>query len=220
MELKGKKINFLGDSITQGVGVSSPENKYVEVFAKKYELALARNYGISGTRIARQKNPTVSNPSFDKDFCSRVCEMDTDADIVVVFGGTNDFGHGDAPLGTLGDTSEDTFYGCCHILMTSLIKKYPNVPIVFLTPLHRVTENELVNEIGLDRASLEEYVAAIREMANRFSLPVLDLFAMSGMQPTISEQNELYFTDGLHPNDIGHKKVARMLETFMKNLIF
>ena len=34
MEIKGKKVNFLGDSITEGVGVSSPEFKYVEVFAR------------------------------------------------------------------------------------------------------------------------------------------------------------------------------------------
>ncbi len=32
MDIQGKKINFLVDSITEGVGVSKPENKYVEVF--------------------------------------------------------------------------------------------------------------------------------------------------------------------------------------------
>ena len=219
MDLQGKKIAFLGDSITQGAGASAPENKYVEVFKSSCMLKEAYNHGIGGTRIAKQKKPSL-DPVWDKDFISRVDELEEDVDAVVVFGGTNDFGHGDVPIGVLGDTSEDTFYGCCHILMTSLIKKYPNIPIVFLTPLHRVTENELVNEIGLDRVPLESYAAAIREMANRFSLPVLDLFAMSGMQPLVSEQNELYFSDGLHPNDTGHKKVARMLETFMKNLIF
>ena len=141
MEIKGKKINFLGDSITEGVGVSAPDKKYVEVFARKFEPALVRNYGISGTRFARQINPTVNNPRFDLDFCSRVCEMDEDADIVVVFGGTNDYGHGDAPFGKFEDRTPDTFYGACHTLMTSLINRFPNAAIIFMTPLHRETEN-------------------------------------------------------------------------------
>ena len=42
---------------------------------------------------------------------SRVDDMIPDADIVVVFGGTNDFGHGDIPFGTLGDNTKYTFYG-------------------------------------------------------------------------------------------------------------
>ena len=34
MELKGKKIYFLGDSITEGVGASDAEHCYVSVFGK------------------------------------------------------------------------------------------------------------------------------------------------------------------------------------------
>ena len=91
MELSGKKINFLGDSITEGVGASAPDKVYHQVMLSKYGLAAARNYGISGTRYARQINPTLNEPRFDLDFCQRYAGMDDDADIVVVFGGTNDF---------------------------------------------------------------------------------------------------------------------------------
>ncbi len=219
MELKGKRIAFLGDSITEGVGASTEDKKYVEVFRRNCGLQCAYNYGISGTRIARQKNPS-ENPNYDKDFMSRVGDMNGDVDAVVVFGGSNDFGHGDAPLGAMGDQSEYSFYGGCAILMKSLIKKYPNIPIVFLTPMHRADENTPVNEIGLKRAPLCDYVRALKKTAEAFSLPVLDLYAAGGMMPVIGEQNELYFTDGLHPNDAGHEKLARMLEIFMRQLIF
>ena len=47
-----------------------------------------------------------------------------DADGVVVFGGTDDFGHGDAPIGTPSDRTYDTFYGACHVLFSKLIEKY------------------------------------------------------------------------------------------------
>ena len=114
MELSGKKINFLGDSITEGVGASAPDKVYHQVILRKYGLAAARNYGISGTRYARQITPTLNEPRFDLDFCQRYAGMDDDADIVVVFGGTNDFGHGDAPIGTPDDRTPDTFWGGAH----------------------------------------------------------------------------------------------------------
>ena len=105
MELKGTKINFLGDSITEGAGTSSPDRMFTMLIEREYG-AICQNYGIGGTRIARQKTPTEEK--WDRDFISRVPEMDNDADIVVVFGGTNDFGHGDAPLGTMNDRTPYT----------------------------------------------------------------------------------------------------------------
>lgn len=208
MELKGKKINFLGDSITEGIGVSAPENKYVEVFAREFG-ATVRNYGISGTRFARQVKPTVDNPDWDYDFCTRAAEMDADADIVVVFGGTNDFGHGDAPFGTMADRTPDTFFGACHTLMRTLIERYPASEIVFMTPLHRTDEERE------GREPLSSFVRAIKEVAKFYSLPVLDLYAISGIQPQIEVHRELYMPDGLHPNDLGARKVAERLGAFL-----
>ena len=109
MELKNKKINFLGDSITEGHGTSAKDKIYWSLIGKN-EGATVRGYGIGGTRFAKQTKPS-ENPLFDLDFCTRAVEMDPDADIVVVFGGTNDYGHGDAPIGTPADRTNDTFYG-------------------------------------------------------------------------------------------------------------
>ena len=53
MKLNGKKVYFLGDSITEGAGASSYEKSYVPVFAE-ISGAEVKNYGLSGTRIARQ----------------------------------------------------------------------------------------------------------------------------------------------------------------------
>ena len=139
MNLQGKKINFLGDSITEGYGVSCAQARYPDRIAAKYG-AICRNYGISGTRIARQHTPS-EDPRHDLDFPSRVAEMDPDADIVVVFGGTNDYGHGDAPIGQPSDRTCDTFWGGLHVLYRSLIEKYPAAKIVILTPLHRLNED-------------------------------------------------------------------------------
>ncbi len=39
---------------------------------------------------------------------------------------------------------------------------------------------------------------------------------MSGMQPNIDSQNKRYFADGLHPNDKGHRRIARILNQFLE----
>ena len=214
MDLKGKIVNFLGDSITEGVGASSPEHVYPYLIKEKYGLKAANNYGISGTRFAKQTTPS-ENPRFDLDFCSRVAEMDPDADIIVVFGGVNDYAHGDAPIGCFEDRTPDTFYGACHTLMRSLIEKYPFATIVFMTPLHTVVEPR--NKTGKP-IHLCEYVQAIRETAEYYSLPVLDLYAEAGMQPEISIQRQLMMPDGIHPNDVGAERIADRLAAFIKRL--
>ena len=81
--------------------------------------------------VLRKIVPTKDHPEHDQDFCSRVATMDPDADIVVVFGGTNDFAHGDDPIGEMLDRCTTTFYGACHVLMARLIEKYPTATICF-----------------------------------------------------------------------------------------
>jgi len=214
MELKGKKVLFLGDSITYGAGTTDPDTHgFVSVFAKLSGCEY-KNYGICASRIAHQ----IKTDPYDHDFIVRAAEMDEDGDIVVVFGGTNDFGHGDAPFGTFDSRDPYTFYGACHTLFSSLIERYPDATLVILTPLHRLSENVTVNEIGIPCHPLIDYVRAEREVAEYYSLPVLDLFATSGLQPKVPVIRERYMPDGLHPNDAGAKKIAERLYGFLKSL--
>ena len=218
MELQGKKINFLGDSITEGVGTSAKENIYLNVLAREAKLAEVRNYGISGTRIARQTRPYMQYVELDSlDFCRRYTEMDNDADVVVVFGGTNDFGHGDAPLGTFEDRTPDTFYGACHYLFTGLMEKYPTAEIVIMTPLHRTQEDDttLAYAKGETLATVRR---AILEVAEYYALPIVDLWATSGIQPRLESSRSAHCPDGLHPNDAGHKIIASRLLGVLRSL--
>ena len=221
MELKNLNIGFLGDSITHGVGTSNQKNGYEgyrfpDLVAKEVG-AVAYNYGVSGTRIARQMNIVPDDPLAEY-FGLRVDRMEKDLDVVVVFGGTNDFGHGDAPLGDMSSRGDDSFYGAMHSLCEKLINKYPKATIVFLTPLHRLQENTLLNHNGIRREPLIKYVRAIREVCEYYSLPVLDLYKNSGMQPSIDVIREMYMPDGLHPSDLGAQKLAKMLISFLKAL--
>ncbi len=209
MKLEGRKANFLGDSITFGRRIENPEDIYWNVLKRECGLAEARGYGIRGTTIAVQL--ALDEPHWSQNFISRVDEMDEDADLIVVFGGTNDFGHGDSILGQMGDHSPYTFHGACYTLMKKLLIKYPTADIVFLTPLQREIE-----ERGGRR--LSDFVKAIKEEAEYFGFPVVDLYATSGIQPQIKAIRELYCPDGLHPNEAGHRRIYSRLRGVLETL--
>ena len=206
MNLQNIKINFLGDSITEGCCATN-NHGYVEILAETYDLT-ARNYGLGGTRIARQRTPSPE-PQYDRDFCGRFGAMAQDADVIVVFGGTNDHGHGDAPVGTDADRTPDTFIGACHCLFSGLQEQFPKAKIVVLTPLHRE------NESRSDGVELKDYVNHLRRAADFYHLPVLDLYEKSQINretiPTLT-------TDGLHPNDEGHAILADEIGAFLQTL--
>lgn len=221
MELIGKVINFLGDSITHGTGASEEQYRYVNRVEAETG-AICRNYGVGGTRIALQPEGFQSEKlKWDYDFLSRAKTME-EADVIVVFGGTNDFGHGNALLGTMEERTQDTFYGALHCLYSYLMEHFPRAQMIVITPLHRTNENNPLGEGGTRKTvvtgTLKQYVNAIKEAAEYYSLPVLDLYAVSGIQPAIQVNRELYMPDGIHPSDLGHGIIAERLISFMKGL--
>ena len=214
MQIEGKKFVFLGDSITEGHGVSHPDKIYLNLLKERFHLKKATNYGISATRIARRLEP-VDWIKCDGEMCNRCREMDKDADICVFFGGTNDYGHGDAPLGHFEDRRDNTFYGACHLLFSYLIETYPTV--VIMTPLHcRNDRNQKLNY--KQPANLKTFVDIIKEVAQYYAIPVLDLYATSGIQPDVESNRVRLCPDGLHPNDEGQARIADRLAGFLQAL--
>lgn len=216
MNLKGLKAVFLGDSITEGAGTSSPENVYWAVLGRQTGLQV-KGYGVGGTRIARQHSESA-NARWDLDFNARMHDMDKDADIVCVFGGTNDYGHGDAPVGGMDDDTPYTFCGALNRMFTYLIETYKKSFIFVMTPLHRLNEERNTGD-GYKKPSLplRGYVDLIRLAAEKYSLPVLDLYASSGICPDNEINKNVWTADGLHPNDAGNKKIAGMVRVFLEN---
>ena len=220
MELKGKTINFIGDSITEGVGVTDIENnRYDNVIKSKCELKAAYNYGRSGTRIAHQTKATIP-PSFDLNFCGRAFHINPESDITVVFGGTNDYGHGDAPFGTITDKTPDTFCGAVDYLMNLLKERYPDMMYVFMTPARRVDDLKtgIAGPKRDDAKPLKDYVEVIKSKGGEYDIPVLDLYENLGINPNNAEESEKYTVDGLHFNDNGHAVIADKLIEFLTNL--
>lgn len=218
MELKGKKIAFLGDSITESYGASCVEKAYWNLIGQQTG-AEVYGYGIGGTTISK-RHSFQGEERTNRFFESRVDEMIPDADIVVVFGGTNDFGGCNTAFGHMTDRTHDTFCGSMHLLLLKLIEKYPAAQLVVMTPLHRSNEDDdIYDDFGERRAGkLSRYVEAIREIAGFYGIPVVDLHRICPIQPRIPSQRERYAPDGLHPNDAGHALVAQRLLGLLNTL--
>ena len=225
MELKGKKIAFLGDSITEGVGVSSAECRYENILSKKCELAEIFVDAIAGSRFAYQHRPN-EDARRQLFFCGRAFFVPTDADILVVYGGVNDYLNGDAPFGEEGDSGFMTFCGATKFLMSTLRKRLgDDKPIVFMTPAHcyykGVRDTELTSrypDLADRERPLPDYVEFIEKTAKDFGIYVLNLYENLGIDPNIPEHKEKYTVEGLHFNDEGHKVIAERLEEFLRSL--
>ena len=224
-EYKRFVVNFLGDSITFGVGVSDLQNgRYDHRIAKMLEPAKINNYSVNGSRLAHQSFPSAK-PWYDLCFCGRAYEMDANADMVIVFGGVNDYIHGDAPFGEAGDTTPATFCGGVYYLMNYLREIYGDKPIIFMTPARCFLRHEVDDLYPSVHAAkrvpgkpLKAYADVISETAKQFDIRVLDLYNNLGIDPHIPEQFEKYTTDGLHLNDEGHALLAQKLKELIESM--
>jgi lysophospholipase L1-like esterase len=217
-----KRMNVLGDSITYGYGLTDTVNEnFGALIKQKLAMKDSFNYGSSGTRIGK-----ITDGDFS--FTQRYSAMYANPDIVLVLGGTNDYGHSAAnngsfvPFGSFTDRTDTTFYGALHVLYKGLIEKYVGKTIVILTPLHR---NALAGQTGDDYVAnpstsknLLDYVKAIREVAEYYGLPVLDLFRDFYLNPNITAIKTAYMPDGLHPNAAGQQLLADKVMNFMEKL--
>ncbi len=221
MILEGKIIDFLGDSITEGAGVEDhANNRFDKRIERECALKASYNYGIGGTRLAHQIKASSEKPRWDLCFCGRAYDLNKDADIIVVFGGTNDYGHGDAPFGTLEDTTPTTYCGAVYWLMNFLKTSYPNAQTVFMTPAHRKGDYKVSSNSkkAPDAQPLVEYVNAMVAQGEKLGVPVLNLFDNLGIDPNNDAEREAYTIDGLHFNDAGHEFLANALIKFLKAL--
>lgn len=114
-----------------------------------------------------------------------------------------------------------TYRGRINIALDKVKRAYPTKQIVLLTPIHRAQfhaneknwqcSEDYTNQIGI---YLKEYVDAVKEAGYVWSVPVIDMNALSGLYPMIEEHGQYFHdseTDRLHPNDQGHERMAKTL---------
>ncbi|MFA7108757.1 MAG: SGNH/GDSL hydrolase family protein [Sphaerochaetaceae bacterium] len=209
---KNKTFSILGDSIStfkgyipdnfesffpfEGYEVNSVEMTWWKLLEKKLELNLLVNGSYSGSRISRTgfKHPQSSA------FISEGRQSILGGDIIIVFGGTNDFGQAE------DQATFDTFTKAYNLLVFQLIEKFPLSEIYFCTPLQR-TDFELnqKNTKGWTQLDMAKAIrTCVKGKSNKAKL--IDLFSYN------IQKEDGTLQDNIHPTCKGMKIIYSIVK--------
>ena len=213
-------INILGDSLTEGVGARTPDKAFPEVLSR-LTGAKVNNYGVAGSRIT-DITVDYTNPA---SFVDRMYSMEKTADLVIVFGGTNDFWFGDCPIGERTDSKPNTFYGALNTMLPYLKNAYPAAELVLMVPYQQSKDADETHSYqrstygDYGSGTFSQYRVAMLDRCQYYNIPVLDLYA--DYELNMADNREAlemygnYLCDGCHLNDAGYNLLARKLYQFI-----
>lgn len=204
----GKKAAFVGDSITAGAQAGSGP-LYYQIINSDIHFGSVTVDAVAGSgfsAIGTDKTPIIT----------RAANLATDLDLIVVFAGTNDFGHS-VPIGSLTDTTDISFCGAVAGTILEILDNNPDVRLVMMTPLHRASGTyDGEDDVNTQGKVLLDYVDALISVCRKYSIPIIDTYAISGMNPNVPDIGTDYFADGLHLNAAGHQKLAESVIPYIK----
>ncbi len=238
--LKGKKVAFIGDSITAGSNAEPSSKRYSSIFCS-LAGCLEVNLGVAGTCIA----DNTRNGQSSQRFITRATQQNIgDADLIVVWGGTNDFSYDSKAIGSyfveqtisggtytgtkkrVAPSDTDTFAGALHELILQIQSVAPNAQIVFIQPLNRghyQTGRPNSYEINTYGNYLQDFRDAINAICAFYSVPVvpMDVLLNQNWANDGSGSFKSYDSDGIHPNNLGHEAIAKLLfKWVVNNIVF
>lgn len=208
---EGKNIAFLGDSITFGNGTTGESKIYTALVGDALNFDNVYNYGVSGSKIAKEDGATNS-------FLERYDDMEADLDVIVVYGGVNDFQTGDSLLGTETDAIDTTLYGNINLLMDGLQTTYPDAEIIFITN-YEYDNTSFDSKIANATTSLDlaDINAAIKNRAIAKHIDLIELEEFIGLDLYADSTAKTdYLADNLHLNDKGHEHLANLLISYLQ----
>ena len=125
--------------------------------------------------------------------------------------------------GKSSNEPNETFCDGLHKMFRTLLNKYKNKDIIIIIPIKRVQEThwsciypEDTNQYG---KTLNDYREALIECCEYYSIPYIDLYTLSGLNPHI-DPSLFGDTDGraVHPNAEGHRKMAAVIVAQMESM--
>lgn len=218
-KLNGVKIGVLGDSVSMGgyhcYGDENADVKTWHEFIADKTGAIINNVSRGGSTLTTVKEDGYS-------FIDRYNNLDSDCDVILVFGGINDYTYaGNTELGNIGDTDTTNICGALKTLCEGLINKYPSVPIGFILPYG-------FNEYK-GSGTWNPYENKIIEVLNYYGIPYINLRTNSIMNANIDFINSKYFRyssadsttgDKTHPNTAGHSIIAKPILSFIEEIYY
>lgn len=212
-KLKDLSFSIMGDSISTFSGyvptgnavfypnatVSNVNQTWWKMLENETGMKLISNESWSGSRLSNGRGTTSM-------FCNPTrFENLGNPDIILVFGGTNDFNQGspDCAIGeydwvTNGARDLSVFRQSYQFLVEKLLTKYPFAKVFLMVPIVRTRENKLFepNAVGWTYQDLREVILTI---ASKYGVESIDT-SKCGIN---FYNGNTYLSDGLHPNAEG-----------------
>ncbi|OPH48178.1 hypothetical protein BC351_38530 [Paenibacillus ferrarius] len=198
---EGAAWGTLGDSITEAGG-------YQPLVQEALGFARVLNYGKSGC-------PMTAGGERDYGATTHVGKtIDASLDCITIFAGVNDF-RLDKPIGQVGTADIYTYYGAYTSLIEHILTTNPRCRLSLWTPLQRDKDGYDIFTVNAAGHRLLDYVEAALQLGQLYALPVLNLYAQSGLNKLTLP---CFTSDGLHPNEAGHRRIADMAIPFLAGL--
>ena len=199
VKTKDKLWLLLGDSLTDN------DN---DLAYQRYYTIVASPYCTFDNRAVSGSGYIQNNGNSENNIMSKVNALSGNEgyDIISVFAGINDSGNnfGGHGLGVLGDTSTDTMYGAIYNVFNGLQTKFPTSFIFAITPTVTQYRHSVDNEI-------DQIAGAVKNVCRWLKVPVADVNANCPLKPWIDGNASEYYVDQTHPNDKGHKLIAKSI---------
>ena len=191
----------MGDSITYGATIRDKSHdsypaQLGTMLGRKYSV---KNFGASGYTLQEScDRPYTSHKRYKK-------SLDFKPDVVLIMLGTNDT----KPYNWISTEAFQDDY-------RQLILSYQELPsrpdVILMTPASVFPENFNPAKPYKIRAGVAgEAAKAVRELAKELGLPFIDIHEVTASHP------EFFLQDGVHPNELGAKAIARTVYEALKD---
>lgn len=208
--LNGKKVVFYGDSITA-------QNKF-PVIVKEYYGINAVNMGVGGSTIFYRSNSDMSSDT-------RINNIPSDADIVMIMGGTNDWGKTqiEDELTYSNGFDRTKFKGAIAYIVQHIQAQCPNAKIIWCTTIGGQNETRVTSSPTIQYLPQKDsfgqsgytFRSAEIEVCNILGIEVCDTWSCG-----INGNNAYTMIgDTVHPTDAGAKLIANYIIGHLKSVI-
>lgn len=208
--LNGKKVVFYGDSITA-------QNKF-PVIVKEYYGMKAVNMGVGGSTIFYRSNSDMSSDT-------RINNIPSDADIVMIMGGTNDWGKIQIEDELIYSNGFDRtkFKGAIAYIVQHIQAQCPNAKIIWCTTIGGQNETRATSSPTIQYLPQKDMFGqsgytfrnAEIEVCNILGIEVCDTWSCG-----INGNNAyIMIGDTVHPTDAGAKLIANYIIGYLKSVI-
>jgi lysophospholipase L1-like esterase len=212
MDLSNITYLAFGDSITYGADHANNYAKmpepYPELVCAELGLRCVKNLGISGATLVRGRVNRAC-------MTDRILSSELEGELISVLLGVNDYADS-SPLGTPDDKEPDTVWGALDCALRHLTKKYPQATIFIMTPYETCIKGVPGTEKNSAGYTLPDVAHAVREVARRYGVPVLDLYRDGGYADEIA----LPTSDGIHPSpSFVKQRTAPQVAAFIRKIL-